>query len=138
MIRTIGALMLVLAYPAAAFAAAQMPPRPVAAPHCAAAMQSCDAMLKQLAEMDAKLQGLVDVMNAATGPAKVDRMAAVINELVAQRTVMARQLIDLQLVTVRHMSEHLEIGESIDDCPIIKEGETAPPHRIEVAVTRPN
>ena len=41
-----------------------------------------------MAEMDQRLDNLVAQMNAATGDAKVDAVAAVVNELVAQRAEM--------------------------------------------------
>ncbi|HLJ75118.1 MAG TPA: hypothetical protein VKU62_11065 [Thermoanaerobaculia bacterium] len=46
-------------------------------------MDDCP-MMKKSADVDAKLQALVDDMNKADGQAKIDKMAAVINELVAQ------------------------------------------------------
>ena len=43
------------------------------------------AMMEQMRAHDAKLDELVTAMNAAKGEAKVDAIAAVVNELVAQR-----------------------------------------------------
>jgi len=90
---------------------AQTPPaKKTAAKHdCAGMMQKHEGMQKHMAEMDAKLQGLTDEMNKATGDARVDKMAAVLNELVTQRTMMQK-----------HMMEH---------CPMMKTGEkTSEPH----------
>ncbi len=42
-------------------------------------------MKAEMASLDAKLDSLVATMNSATGTQKVDAMAAVINELAAQR-----------------------------------------------------
>jgi len=76
----------------------------------------CMMMAQQQKQMDAKLQGLVDTMNKATGPAKVDAMAAVINELIAQRTAMRDQM---QEMMMHHMpSEGQE--HSMEDCPMMK------------------
>ena len=56
-------------------------------------------MMKKSADMDGKLQALVDDMNKTEGAAKVEKMAAVINELVAQRAMMMK---------------------SMDNCPMMK------------------
>lgn len=50
------------------------------------------AMMAKMAAADQKLAGLVATMNAAKGEGKVVAMAAVINELVAQRTHMQEQM----------------------------------------------
>jgi hypothetical protein len=64
--------------------------------------ESCP-MMKTTADMDSKLQALVDDMNKTEGAAKIDKMAAVINELVAQRTTMMK---------------------SVDNCPMMKKSTT--------------
>ena len=48
--------------------------------------QSCAMMKTASAANDAKLQTMLDDMNKAQGQAKIDKMAAVINELLAQRS----------------------------------------------------
>jgi hypothetical protein len=53
--------------------------------------------------MDAKLQTLVDEMNKAKGSAKVDKTAAVITELVAQRAIMQKQMMDMHPQMMEHM-----------------------------------
>ncbi len=113
---------------------AQMPPgdKPAAMPDCAAMMQQHEAMQKHMAEMDAKLQGLVDEMNKAKGAAKSDKMAAVINELVAQRAMMQKQMMDMHPKMMEHMMEHMKMGmmkgmaDSMASCPMMKESEKAP------------
>jgi hypothetical protein len=67
------------------------------------AMDENCPMMKKTADMDSKLQALVDDMNKTEGPAKVDKMAAVINELVAQRAMMMK---------------------SMDNCPMMKKSTT--------------
>ncbi|HXH41906.1 MAG TPA: hypothetical protein VNN08_25000 [Thermoanaerobaculia bacterium] len=112
---------------------AQMPDaeKPAMMPECAAMMQQHDAMQKHMAEMDAKLQTLVDQMNKAKGAAKVDGMAAVINELVAQRAMMQKQMADMQPKMMDHMMEHMKSGamkgmdDSMADCPMMKKSEKA-------------
>lgn len=75
----------------------------------------CTMMAKQQAQMDAKLQSLVDTMNKATGQAKVDAMAAVITELVAQRNSMRSEMQEM-------MMHHMQEGQShsMEDCPMMK------------------
>lgn len=54
-------------------------------------------MMKMMEASDARLDQLVQAMNSATGQKKVDAMAAVINELIAQRKQMRghmRQMMD--------------------------------------------
>jgi len=66
----------------AAAAPAQMPAHP-------AGQHGCGMMaMKKSSADDAKLQAMLDDMNKAQGQAKVDKMAAVINELIAQRSAM--------------------------------------------------
>ncbi|MEO8034016.1 MAG: hypothetical protein ABI837_06245 [Acidobacteriota bacterium] len=100
-------------------------------PDCAAMMQQKDAMEKHATEMDAKLQGLVDDMNKAKGSAKVDKMAVVVNELIAQRTMMRKQMMEMQPKMMEHMMEHMHgammkgMSESMAGCPMMK-GDKAP------------
>ncbi len=103
-----------------------------AMPDCAAMMQQHDAMQKHMAEMDAKLNALVEDMNKARGSAKVDKMAAVINELVAQRAMMQKQMMDMQPKMMEHMMQHMQSGmmkgmaHSMSECPMMKGSEKAP------------
>lgn len=110
---------------------------------CAAMMQQHEAMQQHMAEMDAKLQTLVDEMNKAKGSAKVDRMAAVITELVAQRSMMQKQMAEMQPKMMEHMMAHVQsamvsaASTSMSGCPMMKQGEktsatvapAAPPHK---------
>ena len=113
---------------------AQMPgsQKPAMMPDCAAMMKQNEEMQKHMAEMDAKLQTLVDDMNKAKGSAKVDKTAAVVNELVAQRAMMAKQMMDMHPKMMEHMMEHMKSGmmkgmaESMSSCPMMKESEKAP------------
>jgi hypothetical protein len=113
---------------------AQMPDaqKPAMMPDCAAMMQEHMAMQKHMAEMDSKLQGLVDDMNKTKGSAKIDKTAAVINELVAQRSMMAKQMMDMQPKMMEHMMEHMKSGmmkgmaDSMSSCPMMKGSEKAP------------
>jgi hypothetical protein len=71
----------------------------------------------------------------AKGSAKVDRTAAVINELVAQRAMMQKQMMDMQPKMMAHMMAHMQDGvmkgmaDSMSGCPMMKGSEkpSAPP-----------
>jgi hypothetical protein len=62
--------------------AAQTPAQPQ--PGMAEMMKMHEQMMAQMKMSDAKLDALVKDMNAATGEAKINAMAAVVNELVRQ------------------------------------------------------
>jgi len=92
----------------------------------AAMMQKADAMKQHMADMNAKLQTLVDDMNKSRGSAKVDKMQAVINELVSQRSMMQKEMMDMQPQMMHHMMEHMQSGmmkgmaDSMAGCPMMK------------------
>ena len=99
-----------------------------AMPDCTAMMQQHEAMAKHMAEMDAKLQTMVADMNKAKGSAKVDKAAAVITELVAQRTMMQKHMAEMQPKMMEHMMTHMKSGmmkgmsDSMAGCPMMKGG----------------
>jgi len=129
--RMIGGFALVLLCTPGLFA--QMPEgqKPAMMPDCAAMMQKHEAMQKHMAEMDVKLQTLVDEMNKAKGSAKVDKTAAVITELVAQRAMMQKQTMDMHPKMMEHMKAHMQSGmmkgmaSSMSGCPMMKGSEKA-------------
>ena len=98
-------------------------------PDCAAMMQQHDAMEAHMAEMNAKLQTMVADMNKAKGSAKVDKTAAIITELVAQRTMMQKHMAEMQPKMMEHMMKHMKSGmmkgmsDSMAGCPMMKGGE---------------
>ena len=80
------AVAIAIACAGAAGARAQEPQAP------ARPMQArMEQMREQMRENQRKLDDLVAKMNAATGQAKVDAIAAVVTELVAQRRAMSQQ-----------------------------------------------
>lgn len=102
----------------------------------------CNSMMKEMhgssQAMDDRLQQLIDEMNKARGSAKVDRMAAVINELVTQRKQMREQMMTMMPKMMGHMSEHMKSGmmsgmsHSMAGCPMMKgaeKGSEAAPHK---------
>ena len=82
----------------------QSPAAAAAGPAATAADQR--QMMKMMAADDEKLAGLITTMNAAKGDAKVAAMAAVINELAAQRTRMQAQM-RMQAGMMEQMMSHM-------------------------------
>ena len=76
-------------------------------------------MSGQQQAQDAKLHGLVDTMNKTTGQAKVDAMAAVINELIAQRTAMRGEMQEMMMHHTGAMKGQSE-DHSMENCPMMK------------------
>jgi len=82
---------------------------------------------------DARLQPLIDKMNAAKGEAKVDAMAAVLTELVRQRTATREHMTQMSQMMMPNMMGAMMQGMSADmrklaaQCPMMKGfGETPP------------
>lgn len=92
----------------------------------------CQAMMARKQQMqerawanDAALDELVAEMNAARGPADKERtMAAVINELVAQRKSSHAMMMERQHEMMAHMMRHMEMQATTGavDCPLMKMG----------------
>lgn len=139
--RTIVGFSLMLLFVPALFSQMTMPmpadQKPAAMPDCAAMMQQEDAMKQHMAEMNARLQTLVDGMNKARGAAKTEKMAAVINELVTQRSMMQKQMMTMQPQMMEHMMEHMKRGmmkgmaDSMAGCPMMKQDSAAAPQPSE-------
>ncbi len=130
--RMMGGLVLALFLAPSLFAQMADGDKPAMMPDCAAMMQQQEAMQKHMAEMDAKLQTLVDEMNKAKGSAKVDKTAAVVTELVAQRSMMQKQMADMHPKMMSHMTQHMQGGmmkgmaDSMSGCPMMKGTDKAP------------
>jgi hypothetical protein len=83
-------------------------------------------MMARMEAMDARLDELVKKMNAATGKGKPDAVAAVVNELVAQRKQMREQMMAMQPEMMKHMMAHMRMGmmkgmeDSMAKCPMMK------------------
>jgi len=95
---------------------------------CADMAKMHDAMKEKMAAMDTKLDGLIETMNASKGSAKVDAMAAVINELVAQRGVMRDAVMSMQPMMMGHMGNGTMKGasEGTWNCPMMKQATNDP------------
>ena len=83
-------------------------------------------MMATMETMDARLDELVKKMNAATRSRKADAVAAVVNELVAQRKQMREHMMAMQPKMMKHMMEHMQTGmmkgmaDSMSGCPMMK------------------
>jgi hypothetical protein len=88
-IRHIGIFLLAASLTPVALSA-QQPGRPDSA-----MMMNHERMMQQVQAADARMDRLVGEMNRATGQKKVDAMAAVINELVAQRKQMRSHMMQI-------------------------------------------
>lgn len=87
---------------------------------CKSMMAKRDQMMAKMKSMDAALDQKVDAMNAATGSAKVDAMASVINELIAERKQMHQNMMSTQSEMMQHMGSHMTAGkDSIMNCPMM-------------------
>jgi uncharacterized coiled-coil protein SlyX len=101
MIRHVGIFLLAVGLGPVAVSA-QQPGHPDSA-----MMMNHERMMQQVQAADARMDRLVGEMNRATGQKKVDAMAAVINELVAQRKQMRSHM--MQMMQRMH-SEHMMGG----------------------------
>lgn len=96
----------------------------------------CQSMMQEMQTsskaMDDRLQQLIDEMNKAKGSARVDRMAAVINELATQRRQMREQMMTMMPKMMGHMAQHMKSGmmsgmsQSMAACPMMKAAQKAP------------
>ncbi len=102
MIRHIGIFLLAATLSPVAVSAQQPVPH-----RDSAMMMNHERMMQQVQAADARMDRLVGEMNRATGQKKVEAMAAVINELVAQRKQMRSHM--MQMMERMH-SEHMMGG----------------------------
>ena len=99
-----------LAFAAAPATAGDTPPPPgdPAAHH--QQMESMHAeLMAKLTAMDAKVDGLLAAMNAASGDAKVDAIAAVVTELAAQRKELREMVMQGMQAMPSH--DHMSMGD---------------------------
>ena len=97
---------------------------------CQAMMAKHQAMQDKLQAMDTTLDKLVAEMNAAKGSKEADAMekpmAAVLNELVAQRKASRSMMMEMQPEMMAHMGRHMDMGKHGAkggmDCPMMKTG----------------
>ena len=94
--------------------------------HCKQMMTMHNQMMADMKAMDAGLDQKVTAMNAAKGNAKVDAMAAVINEMATQRKQMMAKTASMRDQMMAHMGEHMAqsdgpaMRQSMAQCPMMK------------------
>jgi hypothetical protein len=100
---------------------------------CQAMMARKQEMQDKLQAMDATLDKLVAEMNAAKPEVGLEKpMAAVINELVAQRKASRAMMMEMQPAMMAHMLHHMHMHgtKGAMECPMMKTG-TAPEPKAE-------
>ncbi len=94
--------------------------------HCKQMMTMHNQMTADMKAIDAGLDQKVAVMNAAKGTAKVEAMAAVINEMATHRKQMMAKTSNMRDQMMAHMGEHMAqpggtgMGQSMAQCPMMK------------------
>lgn len=83
--------------------AAQQPDRPGGPPDREAMHARMHAHAMRMDSLDARLDSLTARMNRATGDRRIAAMGEVINELVAQRRAMHRQMHDMMMMHFQGM-----------------------------------
>ena len=102
------------------------PPGDMAA-RCQAAMAQHEKRMADMKAADARLDELVTKMNQASGPARVDAVAAALTEMVQQRKTMHGQMMGMHQGMMSHMMEHMQAGpKSMANCPMGKMGGVKP------------
>lgn len=88
---------------------------------CKAMKADHEKMMAETKAADARLDGLVTAMNAASGQAKADAAAAAVTELVAQRKAMRDGMAGMHRKMMGHTMEHMPGGkDSMAMCPMMK------------------
>ena len=101
----------------------QTPAKPSAdmSARCKAMMAEHEKMMAEMKTTDQRLDDLVGKMNAASGQAKVDAVATVVTEMVAQRKIMRDRMMQMRQRMMNHVGEHMQAGgESMAMCPMMK------------------
>ncbi len=100
---------------------------------CQVMMAKKQEMKDKLQAMDAKLDELVAEMNAAKDSKEPDAMekpmAAVINELVAQRKATRAMMMEMQSEMMTHMMDHMALHgtKGAMKCPMMKSAKAPAP-----------
>lgn len=104
---------------------------------CQAMMAKKQEMQEKFKAMDATLDKLVADMNAAKDSKEPDAlekpMAAVINELVAQRKATRAMRMEMQSEMMAHMTDHMAMhgAKGAWECPMMKKGNAPEPKPVE-------
>jgi hypothetical protein len=95
-------------------------------------------MMRQWKTMDANLDALIAEMNASHGQKKIDAMAAVLNELAAQRLTMRTMMREMRTEMMSsstgapmHARMMMRDGRSSSSCPMMKGAGSRPTSRAQ-------
>ena len=102
--------------------AAAAKPHPALDAKCQALMADHEKMMADMKLADQRIADLTARMNAASGTAKTDAVAAVVMEMVAQHQAMRDAMMKMHDETTAHMMEHVQAGrDSLAMCPMTKQ-----------------
>ncbi len=88
---------------------------------CQAMMQQRQQMQTRMRPVEERLGPLVSEMNEARREERVDRMAAVVTEMVAQRKAMGASMVEMGSAMMGHMAGHIQQGgDALAHCPMMK------------------
>ena len=97
---------------------------------CAAMSEMHQKMMERVGQADTRLSDLADRMNEVSAEAKVEAMAALLNEIVTQRTSMHERMSTMHNRMMGHMMEHMAAAmpevereamhEAMQGCPMMK------------------
>ena len=89
---------------------------------CHAMMAEREQMAAAMKVADGRLGELATKMNGAPDAEKANAIAAVVNEMIAQRRAMQDGMMTMQHGMMAHMMEHMQAGkESMAMCPMMKQ-----------------
>jgi hypothetical protein len=94
---------------------------------CEAAQSSMQAIKERNQEMKAVLKDRLDLMHKATGDAKVEAIAAVVDTLAVQRIQMLEMQEEMSCTMCGHMCEHMRgmmkgaDKQAMMQCPMMKQ-----------------
>jgi hypothetical protein len=90
--------------------------------HCAGMMEHKKTMAADMKAQDAALAELVGKMNRAQGAEQISLMAAVITQMVDQRTARGMHKVKMDDEMMAHMMQHMQTGkDSMSQCPMMKD-----------------
>ncbi len=91
------------------------------ADRCEEMMGQKHKMMADIKAQDTELTAQVARMNSASDDKKVGLMAAVVTQMAEQRTAMSARMENGHEEMMKHMSEHMKMGEgSMSECPMMK------------------
>lgn len=89
--------------------------------HCKEMKEQKEKLGAEIKAQDADLTEKIAKLNKAPQPEKLEIMAAVLTQMVEQRSAMNARKAKMEENMMKHMMEHMQMGkESMSDCPMMK------------------